>query len=216
MQHGIGIELAERALRCGCSRSTHSSVNVVKSAPARVPVEPIAADAGPRRAGVLIAVGRRRHRDVVQRRKLAPDPRTGVVLIGDRVDAQLRDEAPRASRGVRVARDLQAAPARACWRRPRRAPRAAAGRLDRRPGRSARRPATSCRRRPRPCRTTAGRRRRARAAPAASGSPGVLQQVRLHLLVRVDARAGSRRAAPCCASTSTSSATSPSTSNSFE
>ena len=74
--------------------------------------------------GVLLAVLRGRHRDVVQRRKLAPQPRAGIVLIRDRVDAQPRRP------GVHLRRRCEwraraAAPAPACWRRPTPAPRAA-------------------------------------------------------------------------------------------
>jgi hypothetical protein len=54
--------------------------------------EAIAADARPGREVVLIAVGCRGHHDVVQIRKLSPDPGTGVILIGNRVDAELRHE----------------------------------------------------------------------------------------------------------------------------
>ena len=122
----------------------------------RVLVEAIAADAGPRREVVLIAIGRRRQGDVVQRRKLAPNPRPGVVLIGDRVDAQLRDERVELRRRSRRPSPA-AAPARACWRRPTRAPRADAGRASPPRGRSSSAPARhACRGRPRPCRSRAG------------------------------------------------------------
>src|SRR5215208_3219838 len=58
----------------------------------RVAIEAIAADAGPRGVRVLLAIWRRWHGDVVQMRKLPPYPRTRIVLIGNRVHAQLRHE----------------------------------------------------------------------------------------------------------------------------
>ena len=58
----------------------------------RVLVEAVAADAGPGRERILIAVGGRRHGDVVERRELAAEPRSRIVLIGDGVDAQPGDE----------------------------------------------------------------------------------------------------------------------------
>ena len=100
---------------------THASSNVREVGARRVLVEAIAADAGPRREVVLIAVWRRRHRDVVQRRKLLPDPRPRIVLIGDGVDAQLGDQRVELLR-TSASPEPAAAPARACWRRPTRAP----------------------------------------------------------------------------------------------
>src|SRR6185312_2553215 len=53
----------------------------------------IAADTGPGRAIVFLSVRRRRDRDVGERRERAANPRAGIILIGDGVDAQMREEA---------------------------------------------------------------------------------------------------------------------------
>src|SRR4051812_42759971 len=58
----------------------------------RVLVKPIAADARPGGVAILIAVRRRRHPDVMQRGKLSSNPRTRVVLIGNRIYAEFLDE----------------------------------------------------------------------------------------------------------------------------
>ena len=88
---GDGIELAERPLAADVR--VHPRVGERGEISAgRILVEAVAADARPRRVRVLVAVGRRRQRNVVERRKLPPDPRACIVLIGDRVDAQLRDD----------------------------------------------------------------------------------------------------------------------------
>src|SRR4029453_4631106 len=58
----------------------------------RVPIEPLAPDAGPRREVVRLAHGRRRDPDEMQTGELASNPGPGIVLIGDRVNAELRDD----------------------------------------------------------------------------------------------------------------------------
>ena len=98
-----GIERPERSL------APHVRVHPLvgerrEVRPRRVAVEPVAADARPGGEVVLLAVLRGRCRDVAQARELAADPRAGVVLVGDRVDAQLGDQGldlRRRSRGPR-------------------------------------------------------------------------------------------------------------------
>jgi hypothetical protein len=88
---GIRIQRAERSLAPNVR--VHPLVGEGREVGARrVLVEAVAADSGPCRGGVLVTVGRRRHRDVVERREFPAQPRPGVVLIGNGVDAQLRDD----------------------------------------------------------------------------------------------------------------------------
>ena len=161
---GEGIELPERLLAPDVR--VHPLVGEGREVRARrVAIEAIAADAGPGREVVLLAVLGRRRGDVVQGRELAADPGAGVVLVGDRVDAELRDERLDLLRAC-AWRARRAAPGRACWCRPSPGSRADARPPSARRGGSARPRATSCPLRPRPCRTRA-----ARARPPRAGRP---------------------------------------------
>lgn len=57
-----------------------------------VPVINVAADTRPCSVVVLAAILRRGLHNVEQQWKFTPDPRPGIVLVGDGVDAQFRDE----------------------------------------------------------------------------------------------------------------------------
>ena len=170
MQHGHRIQLAERTLAADVGVDPRVGERGEVRA-GRVLVEAVAADAGPRRVGVLIAVGRRRQRDVVQRRKLPPNPRAGIVLIGDRVDAQLRDE--RVELGRRLRRlCLQQRLRQRVRPAPREHPQRAGIGLLRRSNDQLGAGARSCRARPRPCRTRAGPETMTAFSDSAVGNPG--------------------------------------------
>jgi hypothetical protein len=97
---------AERALRADIR--VHPGVGERREVGAgRVLVEAITADPRPRREVVLLAVLRGRRRDVMHRREFTPDPRSRVVLIRDRVDAELRDQAIEVGGRSRRARVLE-------------------------------------------------------------------------------------------------------------
>src|SRR5687768_144909 len=57
-----------------------------------IAIELIAADSCPGRAGVLLAVRRRRFHNVEKIWELAPQPRPRIVLIGNRIDTKLGDQ----------------------------------------------------------------------------------------------------------------------------
>ena len=86
---------------------------------AEAAVELVAADRDP--GGVMKAaagVDARRH-DVEEARKGFADPRAGIVLVGDRIHAQLGDESGEFLR-ANASREPSTAPAPAHWVRPRR------------------------------------------------------------------------------------------------
>ena len=64
-----------------------------------IAIELVAGNPRPGRDVVVVRIARRG--DVVQRRKLAPQPRPRIVLIGNRVDAQPGDDALQVGRGPR-------------------------------------------------------------------------------------------------------------------
>ena len=136
---GERIELAERTLAANVRVDPFRGERPEVGAGA-VAIEAIAADAGPRREDVLLAVRRRRHGDVVKRRETRAES-----TDRHRPDRRWRRRAAwrRACRAARASamRGPAAAPARACWRRPTPAPTAAADRRGPRHGRSRSAPA---------------------------------------------------------------------------
>ena len=72
--------------------SSHSLVTVVEVCTRAIAVVNVAADSGPGRVVVLVAALRRGLDNVEQVGKFTPNPRAGIVLIGDGVDPDLFDE----------------------------------------------------------------------------------------------------------------------------